>query len=166
MKFFRTILLLLVLGWSGCSLPWEESIPSNDLTGDYSYTANAIYFDEFGEELNRKTGLGGLHFVKDIALVPLQGWNYNIDFSNFTQIVLSDGTFIHAFDIQSQVIEVKNQEFLVIGKSNYVLTNSDGSFIGAYSGWVDSNNRIYFTCESIDLSTKYKTVTEYTALPR
>jgi len=167
MKYLKLVLIVLVLGTiGGCSFPLEEGVPESDIVGDYLYTADAVYYDEFGAKLDQKIGSGTLNLNSKFSVFPDQGWTYDLDYQNLVTHVLSDGGKIYTFNIPSQEIEINHISFIIKGKSEFEVKDPNGTVIGKYDGWIDENDKIQFSCESLNLNSRTKTSTGYSALKR
>jgi len=167
MKYLKLILIVLVLGTiGGCSDPLEEGVPESDIIGDYLYSADAVYYDQFGARIDQKKGSGTLNLNSKFGIFPTQGWTYDVNFQSLVEHTLSDGNKIYTFNIPSQEIEINYTSFIIIGKSAFEVKDPNGSVIGQYDGWIDENDKIQFSCESLNLVTRTKTSTVYTALKR
>ena len=166
MRYFTLLFVMMILGIGSCTDPVEDEIPGNELIGDYRYSATAIYFDEFGVELNKKSGSGSFNFSTEINIYPIQGWTYAIKYSDFQEHILSTGEKVSTFTIISQEVKINNSSFLIIGLSAYKVKDPDGSVIGQFDGWVDTDGEIYFSCKSLSVANRTKTETTYSALKR
>ena len=167
MKYLRVLFIGMLLSMMGCSMPWDDAPPINDELGDYSYRANMAYFDEEGTKVAEKQASGSMLLsTNGISIYPKQGWVYSINFANVQEHLLSTGEKIITFNIESQEVYINEFSFLIIGLSAYDVTDPDGTIIGQFDGWIDENNEIKFSCESLNISAKTKTLTSYTGAKR
>jgi hypothetical protein len=163
MKHLKILFIGMLLSVVGCSMPWDDNPPINDELGDYSYLANITYYNESGTRLTEKQASGSIILGADvISLYPKQGWVYSINFTNVNEHMLSTGEKIITFSIESQEVFISDFRFLIIGQSAYTVTDPNGTVIGQFDGWINENNEINFSCESLNMSARTKTITSFT----